>query len=141
MRLPTSMRRRPRRGPQRSPGRRLRRRPLLQRGRYPVSASRRSRDPGRDGGRSWRWMRSRERAHGRCAVRDGRSARREAGGGERPGHRQHGGRAESVTPIFEVADGCIVGTSLERDGVTWNPVERERAERFMDAVREARSRA
>jgi len=37
-----------------------------------------------------------------------------------------------------VADGAIVGTHLKRDGVTWNPVDPERAVRFMDRVRTRR---
>jgi membrane complex biogenesis BtpA family protein len=41
---------------------------------------------------------------------------------------------DTVWRILEVADGAIVGTHLKRDGVTWNPVDRARAERFMEAV-------
>ena len=40
--------------------------------------------------------------------------------------------------ILAVADGLFVGTSLKRDGITWNPVDPERAERFMSAVGRAR---
>ena len=32
-------------------------------------------------------------------------------------------------------DGVIVGTSLKRDGHTWNPVDPERCKRFMDVAR------
>lgn len=49
-----------------------------------------------------------------------------------------GVRAESLAEIFAVADGAIVGTSLKIDGVTWNPVDPERAARLMDAARAAR---
>jgi predicted TIM-barrel enzyme len=38
-----------------------------------------------------------------------------------------------------VADGVIVGTSLKVDGITWNPVDPDRAQRLMDAARSARS--
>ena len=51
-----------------------------------------------------------------------------------------GVRAETVTEILAVADGALVGTTLKRDGVTWNPVDRDRAMRFMDAVRATRDR-
>jgi membrane complex biogenesis BtpA family protein len=49
-----------------------------------------------------------------------------------------GVRADRIAEIFEVADGAIVGTSLKVDGVTWNPVDPERASRLMDAARGAR---
>ncbi len=52
-----------------------------------------------------------------------------------------GVRADRIEEIFAVADGVIVGTSLKVDGVTWNPVERDRAMRLMDAARAVRSRA
>ena len=51
-----------------------------------------------------------------------------------------GVRADRVAEIFAVADGAIVGTSLKVDGVTWNPVDRDRAMRLMDAARTARAR-
>lgn len=50
-----------------------------------------------------------------------------------------GVRAERMAEIFSVADGAIVGTSLKRDGITWNPVDRDRAARLMDAARAARA--
>jgi len=42
--------------------------------------------------------------------------------------------AETVGDILGVADGCVVGTSLKRDRVTWNPVDADRVRRLMDAV-------
>ncbi len=51
-----------------------------------------------------------------------------------------GVRADRVAEIFAVADGAIVGTSLKVDGITWNPVDRDRAMRLMDAARTARAR-
>jgi uncharacterized protein len=51
-----------------------------------------------------------------------------------------GVRAERVAEIMKVADGCIVGSSLKVDGVTWNPVDPARARAFMAAVRDVRSR-
>ncbi len=50
-----------------------------------------------------------------------------------------GVRAERLAETLAVADGVIVGTSLKVDGVTWNPVDKARASRFMDAAREIRS--
>ena len=50
-----------------------------------------------------------------------------------------GVQAERIAEIFTVADGAIVGTSLKVDGITWNPVDRDRALRLMDAARAARS--
>jgi membrane complex biogenesis BtpA family protein len=49
--------------------------------------------------------------------------------------------AETVRRVLEVADGAIVGTHLKRDGVTWNPVDRDRASRFMEAAGSARELA
>jgi membrane complex biogenesis BtpA family protein len=51
-----------------------------------------------------------------------------------------GVRTEHIAEILEVADGVIVGSSLKRDGITWNAVDRERAMRLMDAVRAFRAR-
>jgi len=50
-----------------------------------------------------------------------------------------GVRVDRIAGIFAIADGVIVGTSLKVDGVTWNPVDPERASRFMDAARSART--
>src|SRR5437773_8311983 len=52
-----------------------------------------------------------------------------------------GVRAEQISEIFRVADGAIVGTSLKVDGVTWNPVDPDRANRLMDAARTARAQS
>lgn len=49
-----------------------------------------------------------------------------------------GVKAENVARILEVADGVVVGTSLKKDGVTWNPVDPARVEKFMEVVRNAR---
>ena len=45
-----------------------------------------------------------------------------------------GARAETIARMLEVADGCIVGSSLKVDGDTWNPVDPGRARRFVDAA-------
>lgn len=44
----------------------------------------------------------------------------------------------TVAEVLEVADGCIVGSSLKVDGDTWKPVDPERAKEFMAIVRKAR---
>lgn len=50
-----------------------------------------------------------------------------------------GARVERLPEILAIADGVIVGTSLKVDGITWNPVDPERADRFMDTARELRA--
>lgn len=49
-----------------------------------------------------------------------------------------GVRAENVAAMLEVADACIVGTSLKKDGITWNPIDPRRVERLMTAARDVR---
>jgi uncharacterized protein len=46
-----------------------------------------------------------------------------------------GARAETIAEYLKHADGCIVGSSLKVDGHTWNPVDPERAKRFIAAAR------
>lgn len=46
-----------------------------------------------------------------------------------------GVRIETVAEVLRVADGCVVGTALKRDGVTWNPVDPERAAAFVAAAK------
>jgi predicted TIM-barrel enzyme len=48
--------------------------------------------------------------------------------------RQH----RHVTDTLAIADGVVIGTHFKRDGNTWNPVDRDRAARFMDRVRQLR---
>ena len=50
-----------------------------------------------------------------------------------------GVKSTNVTEFLSAADGVIVGSDLKVDGGTWNPVDPERAERFMAKVREARA--
>ena len=49
-----------------------------------------------------------------------------------------GVKAETVTEVLRLADGCIVGSSLKVDGNTWNAVDGDRAERFMAEARKGR---
>jgi uncharacterized protein len=41
---------------------------------------------------------------------------------------------DNVRAVLSIADGAIVGTHFKVDGDTWNPVDRNRVMRFMDAV-------
>ncbi|MBJ7308277.1 MAG: BtpA/SgcQ family protein, partial [Acidimicrobiia bacterium] len=45
-----------------------------------------------------------------------------------------GARESTIATYLSHADGCIVGSSLKVDGYTWNPVDRERALRFVEAA-------
>jgi membrane complex biogenesis BtpA family protein len=45
---------------------------------------------------------------------------------------------DTVQQILAIADGAIVGTTLKRDAVTWNPVDAGRAGAFMAAAARAR---
>jgi membrane complex biogenesis BtpA family protein len=46
-----------------------------------------------------------------------------------------GVRIDNVRDIFAIADGCVIGTHFKIDGDTWNAVDGERVQRFMDVVR------
>ncbi len=50
-----------------------------------------------------------------------------------------GARSDNIATYLEVADGVIVGSTLKVDGQTWNAVDRERAEKFVATVNEARA--
>jgi len=49
-----------------------------------------------------------------------------------------GVKSTNVADFLSVADGVIVGSDLKVDGGTWNPVDPDRAERFMAEVRRVR---
>jgi predicted TIM-barrel enzyme len=57
---------------------------------------------------------------------------------ETPVFANTGVKSTNVADFLSIADGVIVGSDLKVDGGTWNPVDPERAERFMTAVWEAR---
>lgn len=46
-----------------------------------------------------------------------------------------GARAATIAEFMTHADGCIVGSDLKVDGYTWNPVDADRARRFVAAAR------
>ncbi len=62
----------------------------------------------------------------------------EAVRGEVPVMANTGVTLATVADILAVADGCVVGTHFKRDGVTWNPVDAARVQRFMEAVERLR---
>ena len=49
-----------------------------------------------------------------------------------------GVKLSTLSSILKVADGCVVGTSLKFDGITWNQVDGKRVREFMDKVNEIR---
>ena len=49
-----------------------------------------------------------------------------------------GATADNAAELLSVADGLIVGTSVKRDGVLANPVDRERVRRLVEAARGGR---
>ncbi len=46
-----------------------------------------------------------------------------------------GANASNIASFLEYADGCIVGSSLKKDGYTWNAVDPARARAFVVAAR------
>ena len=48
-----------------------------------------------------------------------------------------GAHVDTIQDFLAVADGCIVGSHLKVEGHTWNPVDPERARRFVDRARGA----
>jgi len=50
-----------------------------------------------------------------------------------------GVKIDTVAEVMGIADGCIVGSSIKVDGDTWNPIDPDRAKRFMDAAKAARA--
>ena len=58
--------------------------------------------------------------------------------GDTPVFLNTGAKAETIASYLKVVDGVIVGSGLKQDGYTWNPVEPQRVERFMEQVEKAR---
>ncbi len=50
-----------------------------------------------------------------------------------------GVKHSTIADVLRVADGCIVGSALKRDGHTWNAVDADRAADFMARVRTIRA--
>jgi len=49
-----------------------------------------------------------------------------------------GANKDNIAEFLNVADGAIVGTSLKKGGITWNPVDERRVMEFMKVVRDVR---
>lgn len=60
------------------------------------------------------------------------------GCGDTPVFANTGVKSTNVAAFLAVADGVVVGSDLKVEGGTWNPVDPERAERFMAEVKQAR---
>lgn len=54
---------------------------------------------------------------------------------ETPVFANTGVRRETVADTLAIADGCIVGTALKVDGITWNPVDPARVRALISAAR------
>ncbi|MCF7927482.1 MAG: BtpA/SgcQ family protein [Spirochaetales bacterium] len=48
-------------------------------------------------------------------------------------------KVETADDLLSAADGAVVGTSLKKDGVTWNQVEVARVKKLMDKVNQIRT--
>ena len=45
----------------------------------------------------------------------------------------------NIEEIFKIADGCVIGSSLKHEGITWNNIDPERVKTFMDKVNQLRN--
>ena len=63
---------------------------------------------------------------------------KDAVGDSTPVYLNTGAKVDNIRDFLSVADGVIVGSSLKKDGYTWNPVDPARVKAFMDAVRDIR---
>ena len=50
-----------------------------------------------------------------------------------------GVNVDNIEEIFKIADGCVIGSSLKHEGITWNNIDPERVKKFMDKVNKLRS--
>lgn len=44
----------------------------------------------------------------------------------------------NINEIFKIADGCVIGSSLKYDGITWNNIDPQRVIKLMDKVNKLR---
>jgi len=63
---------------------------------------------------------------------------KDAVGDSTPVYLNTGAKVDNIRKFLSVADGVIVGSSLKKDGYTWNPVDPARVKAFMDVVRDIR---
>lgn len=61
--------------------------------------------------------------------------------GDTPVFLNTGAKSETIASYLKVVDGVIVGSDLKLDGHTWNPVDPQRVERFIENVEKARQPA
>ena len=59
--------------------------------------------------------------------------------GETPVFANTGCTIDNIAEILATADGSVVGTHFKVDGDTWNPVDRDRVQRFMEVVARVRA--
>lgn len=45
---------------------------------------------------------------------------------------------ENVKDILDIADGCVIGSHLKYEGITWNKIDPDRVKKFMNKVNEFR---
>ena len=50
-----------------------------------------------------------------------------------------GVKYETVEDIYSVCDAAFIATSLKKDGVFANPMDKDRVKRFMDKLKEYRN--
>ena len=50
-----------------------------------------------------------------------------------------GVKIDNVEEILSIADGCVIGSHLKYDGITWNNIDPSRVKVFMDKVNKLRS--
>ncbi|MBC7333138.1 MAG: BtpA/SgcQ family protein [Actinobacteria bacterium] len=48
--------------------------------------------------------------------------------------------ADTVDEVLSIVDGAIIGTYFKVDGITWNPVSKDRVKRVMDRVKRIREK-
>ena len=46
-----------------------------------------------------------------------------------------GAKTATIARYLSIVDGCIVGSELKVDGITWNPVDPDRAKRFVEQAK------
>ena len=50
-----------------------------------------------------------------------------------------GVKYETIEDIFSICDAAFIATSLKKDGIFENPMDKDRVKRFMDKLKEFRS--
>ena len=50
-----------------------------------------------------------------------------------------GVKIDNVEEILSIADGCVIGSHLKYDGITWNNIDSKRVRDFMNKVNKIRN--